>query len=152
MDQRELMRPGDGVNSERFSLVLVMHLKDLDNLMKESREFGAIVTDWYKTRNASAEGVTLIAVSSPVYHSEIRKWFEGVRALDVTLRPIFDAIGFALSLHDSQGAKLGECSFAAGEASSGIGVEQIIAGAQNHMPPTCTTKSRRWWRFWGNPN
>ena len=123
MDQRELMRPGDGSNPDRFTIVLVMHLRDPDNLMKESREFGTIVNDWYKAREPAAERINLIAVSDPFYHRAIKDWLEELRTLDVTLRPIFDKVEFTLALHNSQGSKLSEYTFAPGEFTRGGAVE-----------------------------
>lgn len=125
MDQRELVRKDDA-DKHGFVIVLIMHLQDPDNLIQESREFGAIVTDWYQARGALAEGVNLIAVSDPTYHKAIQDYFLGIHALDVTLRPIFNEISFELALHDAAGTKQSAYAFAPGEVTRGGVLEQLI--------------------------
>ena len=111
MEQRELVRKGEGALADRFVIVLVMHLQDPDSLLSESRQFGAIVTDWFRARGATAGSVVLAAVSDEKYHKAIYDWYAMVHAQDVTLRPIFEVVPFKIELHDSKGLRLAEHDF-----------------------------------------
>jgi hypothetical protein len=111
LDQRELVRKGEGAMADRFAIVLVMHLHDPNVLLAESRQFGSIVTDWYRARGATAESIVLAAVSEEKYHNAIYDWYAMVHAQDVTLRPIFQVVPFKIELHDSKGQRLAEHDF-----------------------------------------
>ena len=115
MDQRELVRNGEGGSKDRFVIVLVMHLHDSDKLFEESRQFGAIVMEWYKARGESAERVQLHAVSDPLYHNAIKELFEGLHAMEVQLRAVFKTVPFKLTLHDAKGTPVQEYDFLPGK-------------------------------------
>jgi hypothetical protein len=126
MDQRELLRKGEGSTPDRFSIVLVLHLKDPDALIQEGRQFGAIVTDWHKARGASSEGVILAAVADPKYHKAVKDWFEGVHSMDVTLRPIFETVLFRIELHNPDGARVAEHEYPPRKRVRGGFVEKLL--------------------------
>jgi hypothetical protein len=103
MDQQELMRNGVDGKADTFVIAMVMHLKDPDDLMQESRVFKSVVLDWFQARGATAEGVELIAVSDPKYHGAIKQLFDTLHAGEVSLVPVFEKVYFRLALHDASG-------------------------------------------------
>ena len=121
-----MLRKGEGSNPDRFTIVLVLHLKDPDALIEESRQFGSIVTEWHKARGASSEAVILAAVAEPKYHKVIKDWFEGVHSMDVTLRPIFEVVLFRVELHNPNGARVAEHEYPPGKRVSGGFVEKLL--------------------------
>jgi hypothetical protein len=152
VDQRELKREGNGNIPDGFTIVLVMHLRDPDAIMDESRAFVSVVTDWFKIRVASAERVYLIALSDPLHHQAISDWFIGVHSLDVVLRPIFEKIGFTLALHNHQGEKLSEYILGPGEFTQGGPLEQLVKQASSATNGIATSgeirQSKSWWKIW----
>ncbi|SEJ97193.1 MULTISPECIES: hypothetical protein [unclassified Variovorax] len=108
MDQQELMRNGVDGKADTFVIAMVMHLKDPDDLMQESRVFKSVVLDWFQARGATAEGVELIAVSDPKYHGAIKQLFDTLHAGEVSLVPVFEKVYFRLALHDASGAMIEE--------------------------------------------
>lgn len=111
MDQKELLRKGENGKSDAFAIALVMHLNDSDNLLEESFNFKSIVIDWYKSRGVYSEKVYLIALSDPIYHKAIKELFEGLHAMEISLRPVFDVVPFELKLHNLEGALLQQFDF-----------------------------------------
>jgi hypothetical protein len=111
LDQRELLRKGEGAVPDRFVIMLIMHLHDPDNLLAESREFGAIVTAWYRARGKTAESIILAAVSDPIYHQAIIDHYGLIHAKDVALRSIFAAVPLKIELHDAKGQRVAEHEF-----------------------------------------
>jgi hypothetical protein len=126
MEQRELLRKGNSSVPDRFTLMLVLHLNDPDLLLHESSQFGAIVVDWYKARNSAAEAIILAAVVDPKYQKAVRDWFDGIHAMDVTLRPIFEKVLFRIALHNPDGLKVTEHEYQAGKRSRGGFLEKLI--------------------------
>lgn len=115
MEQKELIRNGEGGKKDTFAIVLVMHLNDSDKLVEESRTFKSIVIDWYRVRGENSEKVNLVAVSDPLYHKAIKELFEGLHAIEISLRPVFKSVPFELSLHDKQGTLVQRYDFLPGE-------------------------------------
>jgi len=111
MDQRELVRSGNVTVPDRYVIVTVMHLHDPESLIAESRQFGAIVTDWFRARGTASDSIVLAAVAEKKFHGAIVEWFAQVHARDVTLRPIFQSVPFRIELHDPQGKPVGERQF-----------------------------------------
>lgn len=111
MDQRELVRKGEGGVPDRFVIVLVMQLHDPDTLLTESSQFGAIVTEWYRARGATAESVVLAAMSEEKYHQAIIDWYSVVYANDVTLRSVFETVPLKIELHNPKGQRVAEHEF-----------------------------------------
>jgi hypothetical protein len=103
MDQKELLRKGEGGKPDTFLIVLVMHLIESDNLVEESKIFKSVVLDWYQARGTTAEKVQLIACSDPKYHAAIKELFESLHGMELSLRPVFAKIPFGIALHDSRG-------------------------------------------------
>lgn len=126
MDQRELLRKGEGSTPDRFSIVLVLNLKDPDILIQESRQFGSIVTEWHKARGASSEAVILAVVADPKYHKAVKDWFEGAHTMDVTLRPIFETVLFRIELHSPDGARIAEHEYSPGKRVRAGFVEKLL--------------------------
>ncbi len=102
MDQREIVRQGQNGTAEKFSIILVSNLEDIDKLLPEAGEFSSIVQDWYRVRSNTAERVCLVAVADPRYHNAIKEFIEGVHAFEVNVRHIFQSIPLELSLYDPQ--------------------------------------------------
>ena len=127
MDQQELLHKGEGASPDQFTIVLVMHLDDADNLFQESSQFGSIVTDWHKARGAGAKAVVLIAVAEPQFQKVVKDWFEGIHSMDVTLRPIFEPVLFEMRLHNPDGVKVSEHQYPSGTRVSGGHMENLVA-------------------------
>jgi hypothetical protein len=115
MEQKELIRNGEGEKKDTFAILLVMYLNDSDKLIEESRTFKSIVIDWYRVRGENSEKVNLVAVSDPLYHKAIKELFEGLHAIEISLRPVFKSVPFELSLHDKQGTLVQRYDFLPGE-------------------------------------
>lgn len=105
MDQRELVRSGNGKTQDAYTIVMVMHLSNADNLIEESKVFKSIAIDWFNARKESAEKINLIAVSDPMYHKAIKDLFIRLHGMEINLRPVFEKIPLEIAFHNSE-AKL----------------------------------------------